>query len=59
MLGLILTVSGDHLAVARADDYWDPLVNAYGTSSSGPIVGLALLPGQKDGQGGGLGGAAG
>jgi hypothetical protein len=50
MLGLILTASGDHLSVARTDDYWDPLVNSYGTDTSGPIVGLALLPGQKDGQ---------
>jgi hypothetical protein len=48
-LGLILTGSGGHFSVARTDDVTDPLTAAQGTRDAARIVGVALLPGTRNG----------
>jgi hypothetical protein len=48
--GLILTLVGGRFEVARAADYFDPLITSVGPQWMGEIMGVALLAGSKPGQ---------
>ena len=47
--GLVLTGSGDRFEISRPADVYDPVTAGF-ANFPGRIVGLALLPGEKDGQ---------
>ncbi|HEV2814087.1 MAG TPA: hypothetical protein VGW10_12615, partial [Solirubrobacteraceae bacterium] len=49
-LGVVLTLVDGKFRVARHADPHDPLIAAAGPTSTGSIVGLALLPGTEPGQ---------